>query len=279
MYMASLTACQWHASLVLAIQNRHDSDVTRMSLGVRPQNAQQAMFQEAAANNRAAAPMGHPGGMDAGMLMAAGGRPLDPNDPQQQLKKVRMRHGMLRVTAHAAAISKFKSLSPLHQSHACERVRLRRRRCYPVGHQSEVLWWGSAHMLARGHMLTSLPGFHVVQRKTGGRMHSLGDMTMSGEGVPSKFSGSQSDDDEEGGRLGGLDGDGEEGARGGFAASISLSLPSMIGISSRIKWGLWCMHARSGGFYWIVRPVIVVSLLVLFFVKSWCGECKAVLVS
>ncbi len=64
-------------------------------------------------------------------------------------------------------------------------------------------------------------GVFCAQRKAASvpvRGHSLGDprgQALSGEGGggPSKLSGSQSDDDEDGQRLGADDGDGEEGAQ------------------------------------------------------------------
>ena len=66
-----------------------------------------------------------------------------------------------------------------------------------------------------------------AQRKAGSvpvRGHSLGDprgQALSGEagGGPSKLSGSQSDDDEDGQRLGADDGDGEEGAQARCSAA------------------------------------------------------------
>ena len=75
-------------------------------------------------------------------------------------------------------------------------------------------------------------GICVAQRKAGnGRGNSLGDVrSMSGEGVPSKLSMSQSDDDEDGQRLGGEDDGGDEGVA---AAASALAITRVSRQSTR----------------------------------------------
>ena len=160
--------------------------------------------------------------------MAAGGRSLDAND-LQQLKKVRLRAcgapAWPRMLEGAHRVRPHTPLQGLQRcSCICGRHQSRGRASYQalfalLSRGGQGARWqglptdtGLDHQTAKNLALQRPP---CAQRKAGGRMHSLGDVrsVMSGDGVPSRLSGSQSDDDDlEGQRLGGLDGDGEEGA-------------------------------------------------------------------